>query len=1563
MQKIPRAIGKASGVAIGETNASGTLSVEGGGLSVFAGLVTARSGKPFTVLALNKNNFRNILGKAYHPTEAPYNYEAMRHLNQALNGGNGYVVRVVPSDMEIPYIKISTPGNSNQPVTAAKVDPTLSTFTVMPGNAVGDGKTAIVLTFTAKDQNGKNIANLDHVGFESIGVTVNIDSVNETSNGVYTANLTGVIPGRAVIRPTIANAAVGSLSKQVTIDPIPNQAATLDPSKCRFWVSNSRVYADGVSEITLYVAINDYNGDPISIDQARVGFTGLGSINVNITSTEEDLLNPGTFTAKLSGTQVGNVQVLPTIDGGMIGNIQGLTVYLDKAPTGPGGSNDQIDGIQSDLMSSDSNIYADGSDSVTLTFTARNTNGDLMPGIANKLTLAVFNLTGVTKTPFVETTAGVYTTDLTVARASTGDRGEIHVIYDGAVISDVKFTLVVDRIKPTLPVVDDLASTLTATAGTGYATGGTGTDSIITLTLKLVDQNGLPMANRAVTFQYPGTLSLGRVREPVDGTYEVDVWSYTVGSGMVVPLLDGLAIGALMAPVDFIAAPVYVPVINEPMSAATFSLLPASIPADDATQAHVSIQVIDTHNHAMTGIASMLSIDTGKPGLTISPFVEVNNGFYTATITSATVGTYTLSPIYDGGVMPGVSKTLTVTTFTIKPDGTRTTFKAEPATITDDGSQTSKLTLKLKNSAGKAITGSQYESRIGFDIDNPALVTVSRVVEDANEPGTFVATVTGTSVHGTVTIKPQFDGQFIGTRQAVITLNDPQTVVPPTAIDLSHSTFTASKTQLRTDDATDSILFTFTALDAAGQPITTPLLPHLVFKPSLGTGYTLNGVANMGNGVYEVTLEPNGIHSGDLSIEVVYDTQPITLDDGNGGKKDAEIIVKLVGAVSELTSLLTLTKTAIDADGTTMIVSFTPKDAAQNTIEGAKVEFTYSGVGSAALVKGTQTDVAGVSSVELSSTTPGHVKIGVMVDGVTVPGLENTLTINSIVNAGNSTLTANPTSLVGDGNATSTLTLTLKDANGAAVTVAPANITLKANDGTATTELQPTFTDNGAGVYATSVSQNVTVDTTVTYTAVVWGDELATVKAPVTFTAPVVTKPTANVADSTLADDLNGADGKADGATVYNVTLTLKNGSTDITGASVKFKPTGTPLTTTHISDPIEKSGTLGTYVGTVSASETDTVTLGVEVDGVDFGITPVTLKLVKASTTQPVVTKPSIDNSKTVVTLTPTNGHADADGVATVAVEIQPQDTAGTALKGVTATVKALLGQTTAESTTAQVSAVNVDATTGFITFTVTDTVAEDISLKISLGGTVQATDIDKGIVFDAVVVAPTTPTDPVDADSSITVSNMDAAGKDADGQEHNITVTLKAGTTAITGKTDVTVKATPAVKATTTLTTTALTETPAGSGKYVGTVKATKADDFTLNIQIGGVDFGTKTVAVKFKDVTPGPAPSKTPDATKSTFTVTPATPSTGDDVTFTVELKDNAGAAIENQEAKLTISEAAGGVVSGVTFTEGATKGTYTATLAIDSSQAGKTNTYTLSYDGKALAITPAATITVN
>jgi hypothetical protein len=106
MNKIAFSVGLAAETAVMAVNADATLTSASGGASVFAGLVISRRGQPGKVLSVTSATYSSVLGEPIHPRMGA-SFEPYRHVERAVAGGNGVVVRVCAPDMKIPGLSLA----------------------------------------------------------------------------------------------------------------------------------------------------------------------------------------------------------------------------------------------------------------------------------------------------------------------------------------------------------------------------------------------------------------------------------------------------------------------------------------------------------------------------------------------------------------------------------------------------------------------------------------------------------------------------------------------------------------------------------------------------------------------------------------------------------------------------------------------------------------------------------------------------------------------------------------------------------------------------------------------------------------------------------------------------------------------------------------------------------------------------------------------------------------------------------------------------------------------------------------------------------------------------------------------------------------------------------------------------------------------------------------------------------------------------------------------------------------------------------------------------------------
>ncbi len=419
-------------------------------------------------------------------------------------------------------------------------------------------------------------------------------------------------------------------------------------------------------------------------------------------------------------------------------------------------------------------------------------------------------------------------------------------------------------------------------------------------------------------------------------------------------------------------------------------------------------------------------------------------------------------------------------------------------------------------------------------------------------------------------------------------------------------------------DGTAATQFTLTVRDARARAI--PNQTVLMSSTGLGNRFTPETGRTDAQGVFVSRLSATrpGARSVSASAGAVVLTTQVTFV---VGKPDPQ-----------LSSLIALPAMLV-ADGTASTeLSVTLRDVTGNAVTNTPVTVSVSGTGTALDPMGPYTtDGAGSVKVSLRSTS-AETKT------VTATAAGTTLTTSVVFQPGPispaaSTVTAMPTSVVADGVATSTITVTLRDAFGNGV---PAQALALRASGTGNTLAAVSGFSGASGSFSTTLAS--TTAETKSVTATIGG---------LVLTAPVVFLP-GPAADTTSTLVVAPPTVLADGVATASVTATLR----DVNGNALSAEPlslrvsgTGNTLAATSA-----MSGDGGVFVTTLSSTvaEAKTVTL------TSGGLTK----------TAPVTFLPSAP-SATTSSVTSTPQTAVANGVATTRVAVVLRDAQGNAIAG----------------------------------------------------------------------------------------------------------------------------------------------------------------------------------------------------------------------------------------------------------------------------------------------------------
>ncbi|WP_416443287.1 invasin domain 3-containing protein [Leucobacter sp. HNU] len=430
------------------------------------------------------------------------------------------------------------------------------------------------------------------------------------------------------------------------------------------------------------------------------------------------------------------------------------------------------------------------------------------------------------------------------------------------------------------------------------------------------------------------------------------------------------------------------------------------------------------------------------------------------------------------------------------------------------------------------------------------------------------------------------------------------------AADAGKATISAAPASITANGSSTSTV-TVKLFDAFGNPLTAGG-DTVAMSTSSGT---LSSVTDRGDGTYTAVLtSPTAAGTGTVSFTV------------NGAAATAKATVAFTaGTASATTSTIAAAPSSITADGSsTSTVTVTLNDANGNplTAGGAAVTMaTTAGTLSAVTDNGDGTYTATLTSPK----SVGSATVSFAVGGTTGTSTATVTFIIGAPDADASQIAAAPVSIVADGTTTSTVTVTLHDANGNPFTSGGSTVTMSTTAGSLSN-----VTDNGDGTYSATLTSS-TASGTATVSFSVDGTQSSRT-ADVEFTAGAVS---ADDSQITVGDSTLTADGTS--TTAVTVTLVDAHGNPLQSGGS-----TVTMSTTAGSLSNVTDNGD-GTYTAILTApTASGTATISFSVDGTEG-----------SSTAEVRFTAGAVDADGSTIAVSPAKIPADGTSTSTVTVTL----------------------------------------------------------------------------------------------------------------------------------------------------------------------------------------------------------------------------------------------------------------------------------------------------------------------
>ena len=1260
------------------------------------------------------------------------------------------------------------------------VSSVLSSVVAVPeADVVADGSTLSTVTVTVRDGNGNTVQDqVVELASTGTGNTITQPPGHTDASGVAVATIASTVAESKTLTATV-NPGVSAVVLATTpvIDFI-GDSATIDADLSTVVANPTTVISNGADTSMITITVRDANDNPVAGQTVQLAATGSGN---TLTQPAAVTDGSGVATGSIASTVAGTKVVTATVNPGASEVVVVQTASVTCTPDS--GS------ISASLSTATANpttgLIADGTDSSTVTVTVLDDNGNPVPaqvvqitatGGGNTITppTSVTDGSGVAIGSVASTSAEVKTLTITVnpgaGQVVLDDQPTVEFIADASNISAIHSSAVA---VPSLDVVADgsTVSTITTTLrdvhgnvipGLAAQFAATGSDNTLTQPPGLTDAGG----------QISGTIASTRA-----GVKVITVTADPSGSSVVL----------LQTPtVEFIGDPATISATGSFASANPTT----GVYANGIDSTSINVIVRDVNGNAVKGQTVFLAATGSNNSFTQPPTVTDDNGSASGTLVSTTSEVKTITVTVNPGPTPVelVQKPTVefIADTTISP--ALSTVTAIPATnVVADGSDSSTITVTVRDGLNSLVSGATVvisATGTGNTITQPVGTT-----NGAGQATGSLASVVAETKTITITVNPGPEEVVIDTTPTV------EFVADASNINDTLSTAVANPATGLVADGTATSTITITVLDDNGNPVP----DQAVSLASTGTGNTLTQPAGL--------TDAAGVTTGTIAT-TVSETKTITVTVNPGGGEVVLVSQPTVECIpdaidSGLSSVVTVPSTNVVADGTTIsTITVTVLDTLGNPVAGQTVELAATGSNHTLTQPATVTDASGITTGTIASTLAETKTITATVNpGAGEVELDDNPTVefiadDSTISTGLSSVVAVPaTGVVADDADSSTITITIRDANGNPV---PGQSVTLASTGSDHTLTQPSGTSDASGQITGSIVSTKAEIKTITATINPGPGEVVPDDTP---TIEFIADPSTIDAGLSSAVAVPNTNVVADDVELSTITVTVRDAQGNpVPGQSVQLASTGTGNTVTQPGGSTDASGQVtATIASTVAELKTLTVTANPGASQVVLTQQPTVDFIADASninaTSSTVVTVPSSD----VV----------ADGVESSTITITVVDTFGNPVPDQTVQ----LAVTGTGNTLTQPAAITDAA--GQATGSIVSTVAEDkvVTATVNPGPgevVLSATPTigfiaDVGAISDTLSSAVAAPSTGVVADgsttSTITVTVLDEFGNPVPGQTVELaasgtghTITQPVGTTDGSGQATGTIASTVA-------------------------------------------------------------------------------------------------------------------------------------------------------------------------
>lgn len=595
-----------------------------------------------------------------------------------------------------------------------------STVTASPTTVTANNTSTATITVTLKDANSNLLSGQDVTlsqGSGSSTVSPSLSTTNASGVATFTAKST---KAEAVIYTASANGVTLSNTPTVTF-----QAGAVNAATSTVVASKTNVIANNTDNATITVTLKDINNNPVGSQSVTLS-QGSGSSSITATQGTTDASGVATFT--VNSTKAEGVTYTALAGG--------VTVTATTAVTFQPGA---VNAAQSTVSVSKNSVFADGSDSSTVTVTLNDTNGNAVRGKSVTLTQGSGSSTINPSTAATTNSSGQAVFIVTSLKAET-------ITYTA---TDTTNSLTVSQtgtVMFTAGAVDKSLSTVVTSKANVIANN---IDSAnITVTLK--DSGNNAINNRTVTLnQGSGSSSIIAIQGTTDANgVAIFTVKNTKAEGVIYTATAGGVTITASAGVTFQPGSVST-------SVSTVAVSKTNVTADGVDSSTVTVTLTDAYSNPIIGKNITLSQGSSSSAISPSTGVVTNaNGqaiFNVTNIKSEAV-TYTATDVTDSITL---SQTGTVTFDPGTVDAALSQVTTTKTRVVADNTDSATITVTLQDSQGNPISGKLVSLSQGSGSSN---ITATQATTDASGVATFMVkstkaeSVTYTAIVGSVTL-------------------------------------------------------------------------------------------------------------------------------------------------------------------------------------------------------------------------------------------------------------------------------------------------------------------------------------------------------------------------------------------------------------------------------------------------------------------------------------------------------------------------------------------------------------------------------------------------------------------------------------------------------------------------------------------------------------------------------------------------------------------------------------------------------------------------------------------